>query len=207
MSAHSREERRMALLASILLAAVSLVCLAATMWGGKNLKLLVIGASAAAALVLQAVLRTLGRNTRMAAQLVGAIGLSATAPAAYYMSSGDLGKRALILWVANWLFAGNQIHFVQLRIHAARAATFPERFARGRIFFFANAVAVLALGLASFFRLIPWLVPIAFVPVMVRGLLWFFRKPERLDIKGLGWSEMKQGVVFGILLAMAFRFS
>jgi len=71
----------------------------------------------------------------MAAQIVGAIGLTCTAPAAYYIGRGRLNERAFILWAANWIFAGNQIHFVQLRIHSARASNVGEKFARGKLFF------------------------------------------------------------------------
>ena len=83
-------------------------------------------------------LRSLGRKTRMMAQLVGAIGLTCTAPAAYYIGTGRLSERAFVLWAANWIFAGNQIHFVQLRIQSARASTFSQKFARGKIFFLAQ---------------------------------------------------------------------
>ncbi|HEX9110622.1 MAG TPA: hypothetical protein VF845_04035 [Terriglobales bacterium] len=61
-----------------------------------------------------------------------------------------------------------------------------------------------SLAIASLLRLVPPLVIIAFVPTLVRGTWWFFRGPQPLDIKKLGWSEMTQGVVFGILLAIAF---
>lgn len=64
----------------------------------------------------------------MAAQLMGVIGLTCAAPSAYYIGAGRLNERALVLWAANWAFAGNQIHFVQLRIHAARAAISPGKF-------------------------------------------------------------------------------
>ena len=143
----------------------------------------------------------------MAAQLVGAIGLTCTAPAAYYIGTGRLGERAFILWAANWIFAGNQIHFVQLRIHSARASTFSQKFAQGRLFLLAQPVFFASLVVASFWRVLPPLVIIAFVPALVRGTLWFFRKPESLDVRSLGWSEMKHGVVFGVLLAVAFIYS
>lgn len=143
----------------------------------------------------------------MAAQLVGAIGLTCTAPAAYYIGTGRLGERAFILWAANWIFAGNQIHFVQLRIHSARAASFSQKFSRGSAFFLAQPVFFASLVVASFWRALPPLVIIAFVPALVRGTLWFFRKPESLDVRSLGWSEMKHGVVFGVLLAVAFIYS
>src|ERR1035438_9902226 len=102
-------------------------------------------------------------------QLVGAIGLTCTAPAAYYIGTGRLDERAFILWAANWIFAGNQIHFVQLRIRAARAATFSEKFNRGRFFFLAQPAFLLLLTFASLWRVLPPLVLIAFAPALVRG--------------------------------------
>ncbi len=140
----------------------------------------------------------------MAAQLVGVIGLTCAAPAAYYIGAGLLNERSLVLWAANWAFAGDQIHFVQFRIHAARAANFSEKIAQGRTFFLAQMVLLVVLIVAVFLRVAPSLTIIAFVPVIVRGTLWFFRKPEPLDVKRLGWSEMKQGVMFAILLSIAF---
>lgn len=207
LSARNAGERRAALIASILLAAISATCLATLLRNGGNHELLPIGAVAALALILQAIVRRLGRNARMPAQLIGAIGLTSTAPAAYYIASGNLGERAIALWVANWLFAANQIHFVQVRIHAARATTFSEKFARGRLFFLAQPALVLGLGIASVFHWMPLLVTGAFILAVIRGTHWFFEKPRPLDIQRLGWSEMTQGVVFGILLAMAFIFS
>jgi len=207
LTANTEGERRTALVASILLAALASACLTGLMWKGQNLQLLLLGAATGFALVVQTGLRRLGRKARMAAQLVGAIGLTCTAPAAYYIGTGRLSERAFILWAANWIFAGNQIHFVQLRIHSARAASFSQKFTRGRAFFLAQPILLASLVIASFWHMLPPLVIIAFVPVLVRGTLWFFRKPESLDVRSLGWSEMKRGVVFGVLLAVAFIYS
>jgi len=203
-TACTRRERLTALLAAILLGAVSAACLGGLMWEGKDRQLLLLGAVALLTFLVQAGLRRLGRWARMPAQLVGAIGLTCTAPAAYYVATGQLSERALALWAANWVFAGNQIHFVQLRIHAARASNFSEKFARGRAFFLAQPVLLAALVFAALWRAIPALTVVAFLPALVRGTQWFFRKPEALDVKRLGWSEMKQGALFGVLLALAF---
>jgi len=207
LTANTESERRTALVASILLASLASACLAGLIWKGQNLQLLLLGAATVFALVIQTVLRRLGRGARMAAQLVGAIGLTCTAPAAYYIGTGRLSERAFILWVANWIFAGNQIHFVQLRIHSARASTFSQKFAQGRLFLLAQPIFFASLVVASFWRVLPPLVIVAFVPALVRGTLWFFRKPESLDVRTLGWSEMKHGVAFGVLLAIAFIYS
>jgi hypothetical protein len=207
VTANTKAERRVALLASASFSAIAIACLANLMWKGQNLQLLLLGGVTASALLMQSVLRSLGRKTRMTAQLVGAIGLVCTAPAAYYIGTGRLTERAFVLWASNWIFAGNQIHFVQLRIHSARAATFSQKFGRGRFFLLSQPVLFASLVVASIWRLLPPLATVAFVPALVRGTLWFFRKPEPLDVRSLGWSEMKQGVVFGLLLALAFIYS
>ena len=139
----------------------------------------------------------------MASQLVGAIGLTATAPAAYYVTTGHLDKAGLVLWAANWLFAANQIHFVQLNIHGFRARTFSEKFAQGRSFLLAQIALVIVLGVSALRHWTPYLIAFAFVPVLYRGTKWFFHYSDTLDVKRLGWREMKQGVAFGILLAAA----
>jgi len=207
LTANTERERRTALVVAILLATLATACLTGLMWKGQNLQLLLLGAATVFALVVQTVLRRLGRRARMAAQLVGAIGLTCTAPAAYYIGTGRLSERAFILWAANWIFAGNQIHFVQLRIHSARAFTFSQKFDQGKLFLLAQPVFFASLVAASFWRVLPLLVIFAFVPAFVRGILWFFRKQEPLDVRSLGWSEMKHGVAFGVLLAVAFIYS
>jgi hypothetical protein len=203
-SARTTSERRMALIGSGCFAVPSAACLSALMWNTQYPALLLFGVASACALVVQAVLRKLGRGTRMISQVVGAIALTSTAPAAYYIATGHLDTRAFVLWMANWIFAGNQIHFVQLRIRAARATTFAEKLAKGQLFLGAQPVLIVALIFASLYRLLPPLSIIAFMPAVVRGSWWFFQKTEPLDVKSLGWSEMKQGVTFGVLLALAF---
>jgi hypothetical protein len=142
----------------------------------------------------------------MISQVVGAIALTSTAPAAYYIGTGRLDTRAFVLWIANWIFAGDQIHFVQLCIHTARATTYGEKLARGRAFLAAQLVLLVGLVLAWRSQILPLFAIVAFAPALVRGWRWLFQKPEPLNVKKLGWSEMKQGLAFGVLLAVAFLY-
>jgi hypothetical protein len=206
MVARTSGERRTALVASAGFGLLASACLIMLIWRERYSGLLVLGAATGCLFVLQAVLRTWRRSTRMLSQMVGAIGLTCAAPAAYYIGTGRLDTRAFVLWAANWIFAGNQIHFVQLRIHAARAATFSEKFERGRFFFLAQLALLPALLLGSLLGEFTPLLIIAFVPAILRGSRWFFRKAEPLDVKRLGWSEMKHGMAFGILLSIAFLY-
>jgi hypothetical protein len=203
LSAQSREERWTALIVAAGLGAVSFLCLAGLLWNGRNRELWLLGSIAGLAFAGQTWLMKSGRKLRMSAQIVGAIGLSCTAPAAYVVATGHLDVRAWWLWAANWIFAGNQIHFVQLRIHAARAATFAEKYAQGRWFFLAQVLVLLVLAIAMRWHLLPTLALVAFLPALARGFYWFSAGRQRLEVKSLGWSEMRQGVLFGVLLAAA----
>src|SRR5207247_665430 len=111
----------------------------------------------------------------MASQMVGTLGLTSSSAAAYYLASGRLDQRALILWAANWCFASNQIHFVQLRIHGVRARTIRDKVSQGRWFLIGEASLLAAIVITSLRHWIPPLVALAFVPAFLRGIRWYFQ--------------------------------
>ncbi len=207
ISVQTPAERRTLLIVSAGLGAVSAACLTGLLWNGRNRSLLLLGGIAVLAFVAQTLLMKLGRKLRMVAQILGAIGLTCTAPAAYCVATGHLDARAWVLWSANWIFAGNQIHFVQLRLHAARLGTVGEKLCRGRLFLLGQLLLLPMLAAAAHWRLMPALVMIAFIPALVRGFYWFFGRHQPLRVKSLGWSETRQGVLFGILLVAAIILS
>jgi len=158
------------------------------LWQIRWYGLFLVGAAAATAFLGQALLKGRGRQTRMAAQLVGSIGLTATAAAAYYVASARLDNTALVICAANWVFAANQILYVQTRIHSTRAATFGERLARGKWFILGEIVMAFSLALAWRKGWLPSLALLAFAPVLGRGLAWLFSSASRLQIRRLGVS-------------------
>ena len=204
MSARTAAERQYVFGVSLSLAVAAAACLAGLLWNGHNQELFLIGGIAGLAFVVQTLLIKLGRRLRMTAQLIGALGLTCTAPAAYYVATGRLDNIAFALWAANWIFAGNQIHFVQLRIHACRAVSFREKWAHGLWFLVAQVLLVPLLAMASAWKLAPPLLIFAFLPALARGFYWFFSGAQPLHVRSLGWAEMRQGALFGVLLAAAF---
>ena len=198
-------ERRAAVYSIYFYASVSVLSLAILFWWARAYGLLLLGAAAAAAFLAQSVLKTLGRQTRMNAQLTGAVALASTAAGAYYLATGSLDRTALMLWVVNWLFAANQIHYVQLRIHSARLATPAEKLSRGKGFLLGEALTLVVLGLAWRAGWLPGLAIAAFGPVLVRGLAWFRQSPRPLAIRRLGMSELAQAVIFGVLVIVSFQ--
>ncbi len=202
IKAQNAQERKVVLRTILGIAALALASVAALLWN-SNRGLIVIGAIAMLAFAAQAAVKKLGRKGRMPAQIIGAIGLTSTAAGAYYVATGRLDRTAIALWLANWLFAGDQIHFVQLRIHSSRASGFEEKVQQG-LPFLLSQVALIAVVLAACrFGFFPGAAAVAFLPVLLRGTLWFVRKRQPLDVHKLGFMELGHSLLFGALLCTA----
>jgi hypothetical protein len=170
IKAQTERERRIVLRTILAITALALACTAALLWTG-NRDLIAIGAVVALVFGLQAVVKKLGRKGRMPAQIIGAIGLSSSAAGAYYVATGRLDRTAITLWLANWLFAGDQVHFVQLRIHSSKAESFEEKLHLGLPFLLTQVALIATIVLACRFGLFPAAAAVAFLPVLLRGML------------------------------------
>ena len=206
MRAQTGEERRIVLLTILVVGKIAFAALATLLWAGHNPKLWLIGIAAASAFAGQALLKKLGRRTRMLSEMIGTAGLTAGAPAAYYLITGKLDSTAWMLWVANFIFAGNQIHYVQLRIHTARVEGLRDKLAKGWSFAAGQLLMAVVLAAACALKFMPWLALIAFAPLLLRGWLYFFEKPAPLRVRRLGWNELGQAIAFCILFITVFAF-
>jgi hypothetical protein len=204
MRAQTLEESHTLRSAVVLLAGIAAVALAGLLWAGRNVDLWPLGAAVAAAFILQAVLKKLSRRTRMLSEMIGAIGLTAAAPAAYYVIAGEFNSTAWTLWFANLLFAGDQIHYVQLRIHSAKIQGFRAKLAHGWRFALGQALMTAMITLACMARLMPPIASLAFAPLLFRGWFYFIHEPTQLVVRRLGWSELKHATAFCVLLIATF---
>lgn len=204
LHAHTVQEKRKVLFAALAIGATALAAIAGLLWGGRNELLILIGAVSGVAFVAQTLLRKMGRRYRMVSQVVGAVGLTSTAAGAYYVVSGSFDEVAVALWLSSWAFAGNQIHFVQLRLRAAKASTPDEKFHKGYAFFLGQVVLVAVIAAAISTGLLPRLALLAFAPAVVRGFAWFFQEHRPLELSWLGITELLHGVTFGTLLISGF---
>ncbi len=201
------EERRLVRNIALPLVTIAAVSLSALFWQGKNRELIWLGLIAGVAFAAQIVLKKMGRATRVASEMVGALALTSTAPAAYYVATQRLDETAWALWLVNWLFAANQIHFVWLRIRGARAAGFSEKFSVGWSFLAGQMFLGGMLAFVYRFHWLPQMTLIAFAPVCFRGLVWFAKKPQPIVIRRLGWTELAHALVFAALLTTAFLYA
>lgn len=204
MRAQTLEESQTLRSAIVLLAGIAVIALAALLWAGKNVGLWPLGAAAAAAFIAQAILKKLSRRTRMLSEMVGTVGLAAAAPASYYVITGQFNATAWTLWLANILFAGDQIHYVQLRIHSAKIQGFRAKIAHGWGFALGQAIMTAIITLACMARLMPPVASLAFAPLLFRGWFYFIQEPAPLIVRRLGWSELKHATAFCILLIATF---
>jgi hypothetical protein len=204
LRARTDEEKQAVLFSMLIYATIGDVALAVLLVAGHVYGLLALGAVAVVTFFAQPLLLRMGRHTRLVAQWVGCVGLTSAAPGAYYVTTGHFDARACILWAVNWLFVANQVHFVHLRLQTARVADRAARFARGQGFLVGELVTVVMLALAWRSGSLPGLALLAFGPVLLRGVFWFWRKPSALDVRRLGASELRHAALFGVLITLSF---
>jgi hypothetical protein len=204
LRAQTADERRAVATVISVLGAVAALALGILLWAGQNPLLWAIGAAAGVAFVGQALLKKLGRRTRMLSEIVGTVGLTASGPAAYYVITGKFGAMAWVVWIANLIFAGDQIHYVQLRIHTARVEGFVEKLKRGWAFASGQLLMTAALTIACLSGLIPAIASVAFSPLLFRGWFYFIQKSGPLAVRKLGWNELTHAVAFCVLFIAAF---
>ena len=204
IKAHTTDERVYVQRAVLGIGLLALVSITALLTSGYSRGLLLIGAVSALAFAAQAAVKKVGRKGRMPAQVIGAIGLTSTAAGAYYVATGRLDQTAVALWFANWLFAGDQIHFVQLRIRSSRAASCDQKLKQGFPFVISQVLLVAVVFAACRFGWLPAAIALAFAPVLLRGTFWFICRQQPLDVHKLGFSELRHALLFGALLCAAF---
>ena len=204
LRAQDSAERLIVLYAIVLYGLIAAFAVGWLLWRERAIGLVLIGAASGVFFIAQAILKKLGRSTRMVSQLLGAMGLTSTAAGAYYVVTGALNQTALLLWAASWLFAANQIYFVQLRIHGARLASASEKFREGRWFLASELLTVVLLAASWRIGYLPGLAAASYAPVLIRGLRWFLPGKEPLAVHRLGFTELAHAVAFGALFTLGF---
>jgi hypothetical protein len=202
----SQEEHRAAVIAVAIVCTIALLALTGLFWGWQHLGLFVIGAVTGLAFALQAVIKH-DRKLRALSQVIGSIGLTSTAASAYYLVAGKFDLNALVLWVINWLFAAEQIEFVQLRIRGSKLTTTRDRLRHGAGYSVTVLAVLSTVAATAAFGLTPWFLILAFLPAIVRAATWLISARQHLDVHKLGWLELGNSVLFASILVMVFRIS
>ena len=90
LRAQDSAERLIVLYAIVLYGLIAAFAVGWLLWRERAIGLVLIGAASGVFFIAQAILKKLGRSTRMVSQLLGAMGLTSTAAGAYYVVTGAL---------------------------------------------------------------------------------------------------------------------
>lgn len=177
------------------------------LWFDGALELIWLPAVGAVALFgMQVMIKRLDRALRLPAEIAGAFGLALAAAAGYMICAGKGGGLAVGVWVVNGLFVANQILYVQFRMQEGRGGVDDSSRIRKWIFLASEVVMVLAIVGGSMLGMLPALTLVAFLPVIVRGSVWLFRRgPTPLRIHRLGKSELAHAIAFGVIFIVVLR--
>jgi hypothetical protein len=148
-----------------------------------------------------------GANRSLAAELVGAVGLTLSALAGWIAAAGTLDRGTLWVWLLNALFFGSGVLYVRSRIQARRARSQAED---RRAVFVVVAFHILVLVFVVTLVLAQWLSALIAVPFALaalratHGLRSAAETPFAL--RRLGWSEVALSLIFAAFLTLGFRF-
>ena len=152
------------------------------------------------------------QNGRSAiAQVIAVCGLTLTAPAAWYVATGQINAKALWLWLLNALYFVGGVFYVKMHIAAAARRkplqSLREKAAIGGSTLLHSAGLSVCLAALIAGKAIPPVVCGAYLPGVARAIAGIGRLSPTLRIKRLGWTEVAYSIVFAAALIASLRWS
>jgi 4-hydroxybenzoate polyprenyltransferase len=140
---------------------------------------------------------------------MGIAGLALGTLGAYILAKQALDATAISLYLLNCLYFGGTVLYIKFKVREQpRVASLPNLQARlesGRacILYHVSVAALVAIFAAT--RWLPALVPVAFLLPMCKVIVGVLNKPERLNIRRLGFIELGFTLAFVLIMLMSFR--
>ena len=139
---------------------------------------------------------------------VSVLGLTLSAPGAYYVATGVLDQTALLLWLWSVLFFECGVFYVHMKIKALgikkTTLTWKEKLAVGRLNVLYHVLAVVAVAFLTAQFGTPRLVIVAFVPMVVHAIYGTLNLSSRVRFKNLGFLLLAQSFLFAGMIAAAY---
>lgn len=185
----------------VALGALAGLCLI-SFWPLGLLPWMAFGVAALFAVHLRLVARRAER--RVAGEVLGVVGLTATAPITYYVFQARLDWVAGIWWALNILYFCSGIFFVKMTVsrHVGKPGT--RRRVRDCVLYHAPLLPLAAGAGWSIGAVVA--APLAMLPIVVRAFAGVWRPPAKLSLKSIGYREVFYTVLFVVVLGLGFRF-
>lgn len=149
-----------------------------------------------------------GRRFSAFNEAAGVLGLCLGAPAAYYAASFELDSRAWSMWLLCSLYFLGPIPYVKMAALQHRAANdkaaLPALDGMSRLAAVYHALALVVVGVWAATGGLPALATIPFAAALLKTTLRAARKPERVDFKALGYTEIGYSTLFVALTGFGF---
>lgn len=178
---------------SLVAAALGLVLIAA--W--SLYLLLPLGLLAAGLFALHVGAARNRRQHGAAADLLGTLGLTLSAPVGWVAATGGLDATGMLVWLLNAAFFGAGVLYVRGRIRARQAPAGPRLALILHLAGVAFVVALVYWRAASLFLAVPFLVAAA-------RAAWSGHRPPP-NLRRLGWTEVALSLLFAGCLTLGFH--
>ncbi len=149
------------------------------------------------------------RSNRTNQQLLALLGLTLSAPAAYYVTSGSWDRNVLTLWILSVMFFHLGFLYVQNKIslHKSRRLNFKMW---DKLLFSGNLIGGWCFSMLVFYCLfianfIPSHFLIIFIPPALHVIVGIFLDKNELSIRRMGYIQVGQDIFFLIILICLFR--
>jgi hypothetical protein len=146
-----------------------------------------------------------GEDRTVIGEAVAILGLTLTAPAAYYVTVGTWDPRALLLWMLCSFYFASSVFYVKLRVHSLnrrREELRRQSWRRCATYHLFLTVALLLLSVTGSLDLFAL---VAFTPVLARTFWQLARPTAHISLKRVGLLEVLYSVIFLVFVAISFR--
>lgn len=161
-----------------------------------------IGIAVGVLLAIHLLLISKKKERKVAGELIGVLGLTATAPVTCYVLSGELSYEAFLLWLLNILFFAGGIFFVKMRVSRfLKPAKFRVRALQCGSYYLGVLIILIGMVIAGW---ISPLIILAYSPVIVRAFWSIFVAEDKLNLRRIGYTEVLYTVCFVLVFVVAW---
>ena len=136
-------------------------------------------------------------------ELLGVVGLSATAPATYYVMEGRWDETCILLWFLSFLYFTSGIFYVKMKVSRFIKSAGPRNRVRHCIVY--HVFLFVTLLLLSWSGFISPLLILAYVPIITRAFVGVSAREERLNIRKIGYTELAHTCLFLALFTLLWH--
>jgi hypothetical protein len=159
----------------------------------------------AAALMLLLHFRSISQklDRKISGELISVFGLTMSAPFTWYILTGRVDRFACLLWVLNTLFFASSIFYVKTRVE-----WLSKKKNQGRVRLYSTIyhfAVLIFLVTAALMRVLPFVVSLAFLPVLIRAFWGSLTRHPKLNLRNVGLAEFGFSLFFLFFVSYALQ--